>query len=53
MDGAGVIWTFQGGWWVGMIGRRRVQVSPHGLARALNPDLAEQMDALVQIGEPA
>lgn len=47
MDGAGVIWTFQGGWWVGMVDRRRLQVAPVVLAKALNPDLVEQIEAIV------
>lgn len=47
MDGAGVIWTFQGGWWIGMVGRRRLQVAPVVLAKALNPDLVEHIEAIV------
>lgn len=46
MEGDGVIFTFQGGWWVGMVGRRRMQVTPVVLARALNPDLAELIERL-------
>jgi hypothetical protein len=41
MDGAGVVWTFQGGWWVSVQGNRRRQVDPVVLAKALNPDLEE------------
>lgn len=47
MDGAGVIWRFQGGWWISVQGRRRRQVAPVTLAKALNPDLAEQIEAIV------
>lgn len=46
MDGDGVIFTFQGGWWVGMVGRRRMQATPVALAKALNPDLAELIEAI-------
>lgn len=46
MDGDGVVFTFQGGWWVGMVGRRRMQVTPVALAKALNPDLAELIEEL-------
>lgn len=46
MDGDGVIFTFQGGWWVGLVGRRRMQVAPVALAKALNPDLAELIEEL-------
>lgn len=47
MDGAGVIWTFQGGWWISLQRRRRRQVAPVVLAKALNPDLVEQIEAIV------
>lgn len=47
MDGAGVIWTFQGGWWISLRGNRRRQVAPVVLAKALNPDLVEQIEAIV------
>lgn len=46
MDGAGIIWTFQGGWWVSLHGNRRRQVGPVVLAKALNPDLAEAFEAI-------
>lgn len=46
MDGAGIVWTFQGGWWISLNGARRRQVSPVVLAKALNPDLAEAMAEL-------
>lgn len=46
MDGAGVVWTFQGGWWVSVQGNRRRQVDALTLAKALNPDLVEAMEAI-------
>lgn len=47
MDGSGIIWTFQGGWWISLQGNRRRLVAPVVLAKALNPDLVEQIEAIV------
>lgn len=44
LDGHGVVWTFQRGWWIGYKGRRRIQASPMALAKALNPDVADLLD---------